>query len=109
MKTEDVKKYISDSLGKIKWGGKNILMIISDRTRTAPVAEMVRIIHPILRGFGLNVDFIVAGHRTLADSNLTVVGIVKAKDLQKWKQYCLKGFYLKEHGNPPRTKALKYA
>jgi nickel-dependent lactate racemase len=60
LKTEAITEYLAEALGRINWGGKNVLLIIPDRTRTAPVAEMLRIIHPVMRDLGMNIDIVIA-------------------------------------------------
>ena len=60
MKTQEIQTRLAEGLQKIRWEGRNVLLIVPDGTRTAPVGDMVRGMYPVLRDQGLHVDLIVA-------------------------------------------------
>ncbi|HAH86233.1 MAG TPA: hypothetical protein DCL60_02560 [Armatimonadetes bacterium] len=56
----EIRNEIASGLAGLDLSGKRIIMLIPDTTRTAPVAEMCRIVHDMLRESGAKLDFLVA-------------------------------------------------
>lgn len=72
MNSTDLDKLLRDGLTRRILCGSKVLLIIPDTTRTAPVADMVRRIHLILRDLNAPHDIMVAlgTHPPLAESAL---------------------------------------
>ncbi len=57
---KDVRELLGKELGKAKLGGKKVIVIIPDSTRSAPVGMMFRLFVEILGGEAKKLDFLIA-------------------------------------------------
>lgn len=60
MNAAAVRTALCEGFSRIDWGGSKVLLIVPDRTRTAPVGDMVGLIRPLLQDRQQHVDVIVA-------------------------------------------------
>ncbi|HEX8888149.1 MAG TPA: lactate racemase domain-containing protein [Pyrinomonadaceae bacterium] len=74
----EIRALVSRTLARAQLDGKRVLIIIPDRTRTAPIPQMFRLFHEILAGKVAALDYLVAlgTHKLLSEESINqLVGV----------------------------------
>src|SRR2546430_13536080 len=69
---------VSEALARAHLDGKRVLIIIPDRTRSAPIPQMFRLFHEILGGKVAALDYLIAlgTHKLLSEESINqLVGV----------------------------------
>jgi lactate racemase len=74
----EIRALVSQTLARAQLEGKRVLIIIPDRTRTAPIPQMFRLFHEILAGKVAALDYLIAlgTHKLLSEESINqLVGV----------------------------------
>jgi nickel-dependent lactate racemase len=68
----EVRDVLARALDRRRFEGRNLLVVIPDRTRTAPIAMMYRLLHEVVGPYVASLDFLVAlgTHPPMSDDAL---------------------------------------
>ncbi|MFQ5614645.1 MAG: lactate racemase domain-containing protein [Anaerolineae bacterium] len=76
--SEEIRQLAAEALQRANLGGKRVLIIVPDRTRTAPIPHFFRLFHELLAGEVAALDYLVAlgTHPPLSQADLNkLVGV----------------------------------
>ncbi len=78
----EIRELAAEALAKSNLAGKRVLVIVPDRTRTAPIPQFFRLIHELLAGQAAALDFLVAlgTHQALDDAGLNALFGITAEE-----------------------------
>jgi lactate racemase len=78
----EIRALVSKALARAELAGKRVLIIIPDRTRTAPIPQMFRLFHKILAGEVAALDYLVAlgTHKLLSEESINQLVGVSAEE-----------------------------
>jgi nickel-dependent lactate racemase len=77
-----IRELMAKALARAHLDGKLVLVIIPDRTRTAPIPQMFRLFHEILGGKVAALDYLIAlgTHKLLSEESINqLVGVTQAE------------------------------
>src|SRR5258705_12146758 len=84
---DEIDRLTQSALSKANLEGKRVLIIIPDRTRTAPIPLMFRLLHKHLRPNVAALDYLIAlgTHRIMSEDAINdLVGITPAERSGKY-------------------------
>jgi len=72
MTDKEIKALLERELPGLAAPGEQVLLVVPDTTRTAPIARLFQLLYPVLRGVGVRIDVLVAlgTHPPLPDAVL---------------------------------------
>ncbi|MDT7603607.1 MAG: hypothetical protein QOF61_1604 [Acidobacteriota bacterium] len=76
----EIRTLASETLARAQLDGKRVLIIIPDRTRTAPIPRMFRLFHELLDGKVAALDYLIAlgTHKLLTEESINqLVGVTQ--------------------------------
>jgi nickel-dependent lactate racemase len=76
----EIRALASETLARAQLDGKRVLIIIPDRTRTAPIPQMFRLFHELLGGKVVALDYLIAlgTHKLLSEESINqLVGVTQ--------------------------------
>ncbi|MCX5648946.1 MAG: lactate racemase domain-containing protein [Planctomycetota bacterium] len=78
----EVREFVSEAIAGLDIGGKRILALIPDSTRTAPVGLMFRTLADALKGRAAKLDFLIAlgTHRAMKETQILKLLEMTAKE-----------------------------
>src|SRR5437763_11234078 len=84
----EIRALASETLARAQLDGKRVLIIIPDRTRTAPIPQMFRLFHEHLGGKAAALDYLIAlgTHKLLNEEYINeLVGVSREEREGKYK------------------------
>jgi len=85
----EIRELMSRALARARLDGKRVLIIIPDRTRTAPIPQMFRLFHEILGGKVAVLDYLIAlgTHKLLSEESINqLIGVSDEERESKYEE-----------------------
>src|SRR2546423_7653950 len=76
----EIRRLMAAALDAMRLDGKRVLILIPDRTRTAPIPQMFRLFHELLGGKVVVLDYLIAlgTHKLLSEESINqLVGVTQ--------------------------------
>src|SRR5437868_5319916 len=83
----EIRELMAQALGAAHLDGKRVLIIIPDRTRTAPIPQMFRLFHELLGERAAALDYLIAlgTHKLLSEESINqLIGVTQAERAGKY-------------------------
>src|SRR5947199_6051774 len=83
----EIRALVSQALARAQLEGRRVLIIIPDRTRTAPIPQMFRLFHEILGSKVAALDYLIAlgTHKLLSEESINqLVGVTQEERESKY-------------------------
>jgi nickel-dependent lactate racemase len=83
----EIRALVSETLARAQLNGKRVLIIIPDRTRTAPIPQMFRLFHELLGESVAALDYLIAlgTHKLLSEESINKhVGVTQEERAGKY-------------------------
>src|SRR5437763_9479995 len=84
----EIRALASETLARAHLDGKRVLIIIPDRTRTAPIPQMFRLFHELLGERVAALDYLIAlgTHKLLSEESINqLIGVTQAERAGKYR------------------------